>query len=96
MIKFPDGTLFEPPVNPLKEKWDKLYPPTPKPQYSQVCDGYSCMWCGRCPNGDYWKVPEEDKDIYDKWYKEYTDYCDSHGGILNGEITVNFNLLKGE
>ena len=34
-----DGTElgFEFPKNPLQEKWDKLYPPTPMPQYSQVC-----------------------------------------------------------
>lgn len=39
-----DGTTFDDmPVNPLKEKWDKLYPPIPKPEFSQVCDGYSCM-----------------------------------------------------
>ena len=46
-----DGTElgFEFPKHPLKEKWDKLYPPTPMSQYSQVCDGYSCMWCDRCP-----------------------------------------------
>ena len=88
-ITFPDGTPFDPPKNPLKEKWDKLYPPTPMPYYSQVCDGYSCMWCGRCPSGDYWKVPEEDKDIYDKWYKEYNDYCDSHGGLLNARVMIH-------
>ena len=40
-----DGTPldFERPKNPLEEKWERLYPPTPMPQYSQVCDGYSCM-----------------------------------------------------
>lgn len=58
-----DGTPmdFERPKNPLEEKWSKLYPPIPMPQYSQVCDGYSCMWCGRCPKGCYWEVPEEDR-----------------------------------
>lgn len=63
MVTNEDGTpiYFEYPQNPLKEKWDKLYPPIPMPQYSQVCDDYSCMWCGRCPNGSNWKVPEEDR-----------------------------------
>lgn len=51
-IVFFDGTIFDPPKNPLKEKWNKLYPPISKPNWSQVCDGYSCMWCDRCPNGD--------------------------------------------
>lgn len=73
-----DGTEFNPPINPLKEKWDKLYPPTPMPQFSQVCDGYSCMWCGRCPSGEYWKCPEEDKEIYEQYLKEYREYMRAH------------------
>lgn len=66
------------PKNPLKEKWNKLYPPTPMSQYSQVCDGYSCMWCGRCPKGDYWKVPEEDKEIWDKYQRQIYQYYKIH------------------
>lgn len=73
-----DGTLFEPPVNPLQEKWDRLYSPTPKPEYSQVCDGYSCMYCGRCPKGSYWKVPDEDKEVWDTYQKELTAYFKEH------------------
>lgn len=91
-IIFPDGTIFDPPKNPLKEKWDKLYPPVPKPEYSEVCDGYSCMGCGRCPSGDYWKVPEEDKEIYEQYKKEFDEYCDSHGGFLNATIQLEDNL----
>ena len=73
-----DGTIYNPPVNPLKEKWEKLYPPTSMPQYSQVCDGYSCMWCGRCPHGDYWKCPEEDKEVYEQYIKERREYTELH------------------
>ena len=73
-----DGTIYSPPVNPLKEKWEKLYPPTTMPQYSQVCDGYSCMWCGRCPHGDNWKCPEEDKEVYEQYLKERREYTELH------------------
>lgn len=73
-----DGTEFTPPENPLKEKWDRLYPPTPNPQASQVCDGYSCMWCGRCPRGEYWKVPEEDKEVYEQYKKDFEAYMREH------------------
>lgn len=38
-----DGTEFDPPENPLEEKWAQLYSSTPMPQASQVCNGYSCM-----------------------------------------------------
>lgn len=79
-----DGTElgFEFPENPLKEKWDKLYPPTPMPQYSQVCDGYSCMWCSRCPQGSNWKVPDEDKEVWDEYQKQIEEYHKIHNPSL--------------
>lgn len=79
-----DGTSlgFGFPKNPLKEKWDKLYPPIPMPQYSQVCDGYSCMWCDRCPHGDRWKVPEEDKEIFEQYQEQIREYHRIHNPSL--------------
>ena len=79
-----NGTPFELPSNPLQEKWDRLYPPKPMPQYSQVCDGYSCMWCGRCPKGDNWKVPQEDLEIWEQYQKSVHNYLILH----NPEFTV--------
>lgn len=79
-----DGTSLDDfPKNPLKEKWDKLYPPIPMPQYSQVCDGYSCMWCGRCPNGDKWEVPEEDKEVWEQYQEEVRKYHARHGNLTD-------------
>lgn len=77
-----DGTTFSPPINPLKEKWDKLYPPIPMPQYSQVCDGYSCTYCGRCPNGDLWVVPEEDRAAWEEYQKQLLEYHNQHNPNL--------------
>lgn len=79
-----DGTLFGDnyPENPLKEKWAKLYPPIPKPEFSQVCDIYSCMWCDRCPNGGDWKVPKEDKEVWDKYMKDVDEYFKLHNPSL--------------
>ena len=79
-----DGTPldFELPKFPLEEKWARLYPPTPDPKASQVCDGYSCMWCGRCPHGEYWKVPEEDKEVYEAWQAEMVEYNRIHNPSL--------------
>lgn len=67
-----------PPRNPLVEKWNTKYPPEPKPEYSQVCDGYSCMWCSRCPAGEYWKCPEEDLDVYRKYVGEVENWKERH------------------
>lgn len=77
-ISFPTYESDPKPENPLKEKWEKLYPPIPKPEYSQVCDGYSCMWCGRCPRGENWKCPEEDAEIYAQYQKELNAWFDRH------------------
>ena len=82
MLMNEDGTEFKPPVNPLEEKWSKLYPPIPMPQYSQVCDGYSCMWCGRCPQGERWECPEEDKEVYEKYRNERREYIWKHNPSL--------------
>ena len=79
-----DGTPidFEFPENPLKEKWNKLYPPIPMPQYSQVCDGYSCIFCDRCPQGSDWKVPDEDKEVWEKYQAEIDEYNKIHNPTL--------------
>lgn len=75
------------PVNPLKEKWDKLYPPSIKIEYSQVCDGYSCMWCGRCPDGSNWKVPDEDREVWDEYQRQIMEYHKKH----NPELFQRYN-----
>lgn len=77
------------PTNPLEEKWAKLYPPTPKPEAHQVCDGYSCMWCGRCPRGDYWKCPDEDKEVYEQYQKELREYLEKSDTLCELRIAID-------
>lgn len=84
-----DGTfLFEGyPKNPLLDK----YPPLPKPEYSQICDGYSCDWCGRCPHGSLWEVPDEDKKAWKQYLKEVDEYNKRHNPSMfkiGSEINV--------
>lgn len=67
-----DGTEYNPPRNPLAEKWEKLYP-------SCKTDGYSCMYCGKCPHGDYWHVPKEDKEVYYTYIQTVHRYNVEHG-----------------
>lgn len=89
-IKFPlqlineDGTdvNFEYPENPLREKWDKLYPPTQRYESGNNCEGYSCIFCGRCPHGSNWKVPTEDKEIWDEYQKQVLEYHKIHNPNL--------------
>ena len=95
-MKWRDGSKYEPPENPLKDKWEKLYPSVPKPEYSQVCDDYSCMWCERCPKGEYWEVPDEDKAVYQHYMTELYTYIEKHGGIENLILTEEFNNVYWE
>lgn len=78
-----DGTdLSNFPKNPLEEKWNKLYLPISEPEYSKTCDGYSCMYCGRCHKGSYWKVPEEDKKVWDHYQEQIKEYNRTHNPCL--------------
>ena len=81
-----DGTELSLPENPLIEKWTKLYPATPMPQFSQVCDGYSCMWCDRCPKGEYWEVPDDDKEIWEEYQRQVEEYLKIHNPSLSDII----------
>lgn len=86
-----DGTSMDNfPENPLKEKWDKLY------SQSQTCVGYSCMWCGRCPNGVNWKVPDEDKEVWDEYLRQIKEYHKTHNPKLTERIEEALNVLKEE
>jgi len=77
-IYFADGTPFEPPEDPLFKK----YPPCEKYDYH-------CWCCSKCPRGWDWSIPEEDKEIYEQYQKEFNEYCESHGGIENILIYLN-------
>lgn len=85
-----DGTEYDPPKNPLEEKWNTLYPEIEKPEYSQVCDGYSCMWCGRCPKGSKWVIPDEDKEVWDQYQREVDRYHEMH----NPELVSLVNRMQ--
>lgn len=78
-----DGTdMLDYPKNPLLEKWSKLYPPVSIPEYSEVCDGYSCDGCSRCPYGTEWIVPEEDLEIWNEYQNEVLEYNKIHNPNL--------------
>jgi hypothetical protein len=72
-----DGTPFNPPTNPLLEK----YPPVCK-----VFDGYSCMFCNLCPRGEYYQTLPQDIPIEELWLKELSNYLHEHCPSL-----YNFN-----
>jgi len=90
-VLFKDGTLVNPPLNPLQEKWNKLYPSCA----TQIDDYYRCMWCDKCPNGEHWKCPDEDTAAYQVWRFEIDQYYEVHGGFEN--VIMPFNIrIQGD
>lgn len=70
-----DGTDYDPPKNPLDEKWQRLYP-------GCEATGYKCMYCGDCPHGEYWQVPDEDRDVYYEYLETVKQYNIKHGNFM--------------
>ena len=65
----------------------------------RIFDGYSCIFCGDCPSGDYWKCPEEDRAVYDEymerrkaWEERHPDYMNV---LMSQEIEIEI-AVKGE
>ena len=50
-----DGTNFDPPIHPEMHKIEEKYP---------MCKswGYNCMYCDKCPLGQYFKPSDEEEE----------------------------------
>lgn len=77
-----DGTPYMPPENPLMEKWRRKYPRVRDESKAQLCDGFTCMYCNRCPDGGHWKIPKEDEEAYLKYTEELQEYIRIHSPFL--------------
>ena len=74
-----DGTLLEPPVNPLQEKWDQAVP--------NCGINYKCMYCDnkQCYHSADWECPEEDKEVYEQHKEELSQYIQQHNPEFTSE-----------
>lgn len=74
-----DGTIYDPPISrEYKELMHKL-----------KCDtgpDYSCMFCGRCPYGEYFKCPPEFQPIMDRQKDLIRVYNIIHGNTNPNSI----------
>lgn len=70
-----DGTpITDHPKNPLFD----IYPQC-------KWEGYKCMYCGKCPAGEYFKVtelPREEQDMYYAYQEECRKYNEIHNPSL--------------
>lgn len=85
-----DGTEVSLPENPLKEKWESLYPPI---HFGEPCSpilgyyesgvplmNYSCVLCTekKCPHSSHWEIPKEDKEMWDAYQRQVNAYLQEH------------------
>ena len=64
-MEFEDGTPFDPPINPLYEKY---------PICSHI--GYECMYCSKCPMGDSfgYRISAEERLQLEQYEKDFKNY----------------------
>lgn len=84
-----DGTDTILPKNPLQQKWSELYPPNQRYESGEECIGYSCIFCDKCPYGSHWKVPEEDKKIWEEYQKQRLEYHKIHNPTMAKILMVS-------
>ena len=77
-----DGTEIDLPENPLKEKWNKLYPPNQRYESKEDCRGYCCMYCDKCPHGSHWEIPEDDIEVFKEYKKQLLEYHKIHNPTI--------------
>lgn len=88
---YPDDPM---PVNPLWKKWAERYPAIPDPEAKQVCDAFSCAWCGRCPHGEYWLCPEEDQETFKQYLKDFAAWQSRHPAFIT-DLYKTFTVPDG-
>ena len=85
-----DGTEFKPPKDYLREKWLKENPPM---RHGKPCSpilgyqengapymNYTCVLCTeeKCVHSSNFKVPDKDREEYDKYLEECREYFTAH------------------
>ena len=87
-----DGTNLDNfPKNPLIEKWKKEFP------MRSFCveleennlENYSCLSCGRCFRGTFFKIPKEDLEIYKKYLEKIDEYNKIHNPNMYKILRLN-------
>lgn len=70
-----DGTRFDPPqIEPYKKLVENRFP-------SCKAEGYQCMFCGKCPKGDYFKWPQDCEEIVAAQELAVNHYINTHNTI---------------
>lgn len=75
-----DGTRFDPPeIEPYKQMVEQRFPRC-------KAYGYQCMFCGRCPSGEYFKWPSDCNEILTAQNLAVNHYINSHNTMDTNSI----------
>lgn len=67
-----DGTRFDPPeIEPYKQMVEQRFPRC-------KAYGYQCMFCDKCPSGEYFKWPSDCNEILEAQNLAVNHYINSH------------------
>lgn len=70
-------------INEDGTKFDGFPFPDDLPDFYKDCHEYSCMWCDECPEGEFWKCPDELTDDWKKHNEIIDEYMDTHNPSLH-------------
>lgn len=75
-----DGTVYDPPMTSEYRAMIKKL---------KTCDtgiGYDCMFCNKCPYGDYFKCPDELKPVIEQQREAIRQYNLQHNNANLGSL----------
>lgn len=84
----PDCTLYDPPMLPEYKELLKTIPPC------SFGMSYSCMFCHKCPYGDYFKWPAGTEAVREAQAKAEQAYMESHGA--SSILDLYFDVTEEE
>ena len=88
-IIYDENLVKEFPVNPLEDKWFKMFPKmgicNAMQEFNLVI--YGCINCDKCPDGDLWKVPKEDLQAYKKYLEKVKKFDEKHNTVFAKKLS---------
>lgn len=80
-----DGTRFNPPeIDSYKKLIQNRFPPC-------SAEGYQCMYCSKCPKGDYFKWPDDCKETVEAQKLAVRYYVNAHNTLGFNSIYLSLN-----
>ena len=85
-----DGSLYKPPLtDAYAEALDRMMTCSTGPSYS-------CMFCNKCPYGEYFKWPAELEEVREAQTRAVLEYMKAHGNDSWEDLYIAIELDPGD